>query len=916
MDWKADLESTCAGLGTSDGVNYLKDDDCIECVKDLIRFLRRDDGSHLLRRSLGQIGVVQSDLIPLLKNYSADEELFDLLLRLLVNLTGPELLLFREELPQDKVTRNHFIELQTHRQKYKRAFVDPKLWAVLAQQLGQLLKKDYADRSEDDGLVIERILILVRNILQVPRDDLAEKRTDDEASTHDQVLWVLHKSGIEDLLLFVASSDEETQYCLHVLEIVSLMFREQDPKHLASANFQRSKEEKQQDELELLRLREREMEKQKQKFLQTKSMRHSRFGGTFTLTNVKSISERSVIYHRPLTTLDNFDFDKEKRPKKVARNKQMPGDSEHSTRRSSLAIRLFLKEFCVEFLHGAYNNLMSVVKDNLLRHKAQNNDETYYLWAMKFFMHFNREYKFNAQLTMETMSKSSFHFVNNQIEVYKDNFEHEKKNRPMCLIWSRRMHLAIRAYQELLLNLVAMVSSKDKAVQESGMILRSDVFYEPEYRELCLQQLSLYQPEKMSMSHLKDIVETTHVFLKLMEHLSKSSHIMVSQKKTKKASKKKSQNKSVGGNDGKGDISQRESKENVWDAISTELSSLLQGNAAIPPVVEPPFDAASEATMDQQKVTAMYRVQDSLLRKQVGQSVALLRASREIWPEDDAFGAQDAEPEDEFMMMREILFADIPKPDNFNGEEMEAEADTNAEDDENILDKPEIEDEEDEEEEEVIVTQKVEQEFDFKGFVARFAVKSVCSAYAILLSNYDKNADHTNHCLIKMFHRVAFDMKLPALLFHYSILRTFQRIHKDYRLNPSHTAVRELNKFGKFLLQKFFEVASKNPHIWMETCFWKTSRDAYEVVEGYGTLASSKKEKASFWCEEDEEKLVRVFQQLKDMKEEEESGGGDMLDSITAFFVESGKSRRQVARKLKEMTLISVSKIIFLMPFR
>ena len=61
--------------------------------------------------------------------------------------------------------------------------------------------------------------------------------------------------------------------------------------------------------------------------------------------------------------------------------------------------------------------------------------------------------------------------------------------------------------------------------------------------------------------------------------------------------------------------------------------------------------------------------------------------------------------------MREILFADIPKPDNFNGEEMEAEADTNAEDDENILDKPEIEDEEDEEEEEVIVTQKVEQEF-------------------------------------------------------------------------------------------------------------------------------------------------------------------------------------------------------------
>ena len=508
---------------------------------------------------------------------------------------------------------------------------------------------------------------------------------------------------------------------------------------------------------------------------------------------------------------------------------------------------------------------------------------------------------------METMSKSSFHFVNNQIEVYKDNFEHEKKNRPMCLIWSRRMHLAIRAYQELLLNLVAMVSSKDKTVQESGMILRSDVFYEPEYRELCLQQLSLYQPEKMSMNHLKDIVETTHVFLKLMEHLSKSSHLMVSQKKTKKASSKKSK-KSIAKKSDNGVVSQRESNESVWDAISTDLSNLLQGNeATVPSLVEPPFDAASDASMDAQKVAAMYRIQDHLLNKQVGQSVALLRASRQIWPEDDAFGAQDAEPEDEFMMMREILFTDIPKPDNFkdtsqhDGEEGEGE-------DENILDRPEIEDEEDDEEEGFVVHQRVEQEFDFKGFVARFAVKNVCSAYAILLSNYDKNTDHTNHCLIKMFHRVAFDMELPALLFHYSILRTFQRIHKDYKLNPSHTAMRELNKFGKFLLQKFFLVASKNPHIWMETCFWKTSRDAYEVVEGYGTLAAKpgSKQKASYWSEEDEEKLARVFQQLKDMNEQEKDSVGDMLDSITAFFEESGKSRRQVARKLKEMALISV----------
>jgi Timeless protein. len=44
------------------------------------------------------------------------------------------------------------------------------------------------ERDEDTGLVIERILILVRNVLQVPADPEAEKRTDNDASIHDQVM--------------------------------------------------------------------------------------------------------------------------------------------------------------------------------------------------------------------------------------------------------------------------------------------------------------------------------------------------------------------------------------------------------------------------------------------------------------------------------------------------------------------------------------------------------------------------------------------------------------------------------------------------------------------------------------------------------------------------------------------------------
>jgi hypothetical protein len=32
---------------------------------------------------------------------------------------------------------------------------------------------------------------------------------------------------------------------------------------------------------------------------------------------------------------------------------------------------------------------------------------------------------------------------------------------------------------------------------------------------------------------------------------------------------------------------------------------------------------------------------------------------REVWPAGDSFGAADAEPEEDFMALREILFADL-----------------------------------------------------------------------------------------------------------------------------------------------------------------------------------------------------------------------------------------------------------------
>lgn len=216
-------------------------------------------------------------------------------------------------------------------------------------------------------------------------------------------------------------------------------------------------------------------------------------------------------------------------------------------------------------------------------------------------------------------------------------------------------------------------------------------------------------------------------------------------------------------------------------------------------------------------------------------------------------------------------------------------------------------DEEDEYETQV-ETYTTDTGFDFTDLVLNYAVKKVVTAFGHLFSNYKNNSDHTNHCIVKMFHRIAYDCKLPALLFQASIFRVFQNLDKDRKILRNNKSITEMHRFARFILQSFFATAEKNKLVFMELLFWKSAGEAREIVEGYDDSKgkASGRTKASFWSEEDEEKLIRVFHQFKEMQEKE-NGSGNILDDIETFFDESGKSRRQISKKLKQLGLIKVS---------
>lgn len=76
----------------------------------------------------------------MLMHQTEENELSDVLLRLLVNLTSPTLLLYNETLPKDGPNRRNFLHLVEILQSYKAAFSLPQVWMALGKRLQKVLE--------------------------------------------------------------------------------------------------------------------------------------------------------------------------------------------------------------------------------------------------------------------------------------------------------------------------------------------------------------------------------------------------------------------------------------------------------------------------------------------------------------------------------------------------------------------------------------------------------------------------------------------------------------------------------------------------------------------------------------------------------------------------------------------------------
>ncbi|XP_073681631.1 protein timeless homolog [Garra rufa] len=316
-----------------------------------------------------------------------------------------------------------------------------------------------------------------------------------------------------------------------------------------------------------------------------------------------------------------------------------------------------------------------------------------------------------------------------------------------------------------------------------------------------------------------------------------------------------------------------EDLEQSWEIVSQELrtsgfqlsQSLTEGAV--------PFDAISETPVDEQRMEALVKIQDCIMSRAGPEALSLLRAARAVWPDGDTFGSIEVEPEEELELLKQILFTKLPKVvplDSAVEEEDGAEL------------------EEEEELESVAVS---ETEFNFLDFIKRFASPNVVRPYIILLRSYSQNSVHTNHCITRMLHRLAVDLKMEALLYQLSVFSLFNKILGD----PAAAAYKELVTFTKYVLNRFFVFAAKNNKAFVELLFWKNVGAVREMTDGYNK--DSEVQKKSKWTPEEEEQLQRLYEEYKD------SGVPDIVETMLPL-LSSSRTRREVVTHMVSMGLV------------
>ncbi|XP_020522243.1 uncharacterized protein LOC18433200 isoform X3 [Amborella trichopoda] len=801
---------------------------CLENLKDLQRFLRRDDPqTRDVFKLVSKWNIASNHLIPIIEHYQGDCELVINAVKVMVFLT----------MPIDPTSDDISGQME-YLWNIKVAVTRNDAIAVIVSLLEDPLEHLECEAfSEDDWKLVQLVLTLFRNLLsihEISPQQQASGCTNQFLCLRDGFLEILFSENVMDLILVLTQHITDFHGYIHqdkllLLEIYHYIFLHQKPQLVAKV----SQKNQSKGETSPSSFRSIKEEEEKRRVTRSKNLiRHSLFSGTFVRLAVDG--SKMLIKGNPVTVPVETLLEAHKVPRGPLKRIICDNGSSSASNENVLWL---LHNFANQFLSRGYNVLMESIREDIEKehHAIQNSDVVIFFQVVQFLMAFQRHKYANSKVMMKatpsknlpishaadarefygdicgpiaaTMNEAMFALVMSKWHYSFDGVKetnnwkflavtgslmkemsghHDCQCVRAAIIIHGRYHLmeqpGILLYLAPIrvLDLILKLFPEDYAKEsQTARILLYKIFYDQTDQGITHFLLNLirgFDTHKQPKSDLADLVEMVHYVLCLMENLQARGCLRVSKKARKQTMKRKLANKESRKNEGlmkehaelpsaSGDMNP-EIRESILDPLIN--------------VADPNDESLSSIISDGIKVNGS-------MPSPTGDHGVVLPTTEQPANDLAKDGAQ--------------ICSDVPNHQTCG-------IDGYSEDD--------------------TLDDMVEVDLEVPKLVATFADNTVVQNLCWLLKFYRSNSLSTNHYIICLLRRISDDLELFPMFFQLSLLCIFYDILVEQQTSGSKDHKNIVSFLTKLVTKLFMKLKSR-PLLFVEILFWKTRKECNDI---------------------------------------------------------------------------------------
>ncbi|OMJ19597.1 Topoisomerase 1-associated factor 1 [Smittium culicis] len=582
FDYSAELEkyrnvvlSACTSLGglekdpknPSSEYKYFLGDECIDCLKDLKRYIRIDEmgGERLVLKWLAQWKVFNRDLVPIFEQcaeswldfedendkpwYLCEEGRGDnyaiicLCIDLFVFMTW-------EMDSADNDSKAFFYNALL---EYKKSFCANKPLSLLIRTVTRIFETPDGWRNNKDRMMLQGGLYVLRNLLGI-RDRFLSSLTyginSENSSLQDWMIQTMDEECGLDLFIVSASMAEDKNIKLYtpiILDVFYCLYQRVNVDVISGFS----------SDLRSIDLISSAVVKGANSF--SRPARHNRFGGTFAgiiepgkLVPIFSASEAMKIFAKPLHKPKNAQNRKVSAETELSIKSKIDDDErEIGSEASSI-----LRKTAISFIKSCYGYDLESQK-GLLDETAQ----TRLLYMLGYFTNaFTNIYK--IQQRQVNVLKLSKNFGG------EDDDDDEKLDFPyisqivnqggigMCLrqlsdsIESANWHktqASMYCFRSMLKATGEMSKSFNPDFNDLSTLIQSNLFYDGAVMDLMTKVSSSFKKSKQTLGYVLEMIRAVDEFIELLKsYVDQKQNVFIKKKANRKRKKPKTIEKSTG----------------------------------------------------------------------------------------------------------------------------------------------------------------------------------------------------------------------------------------------------------------------------------------------------------------------------------------------------------------------------------